>query len=407
MNNIVGVYDDRLVLDNPIVPRDPAIKQGSTCELFVGEDESGVNKVPRTCISNGDGTFYEIGGPDSKLANAICGEVYAGYELSISRGGTHMVRGGRIVIKAMDKFTIRHLQRIGNKENPLREISIMQILGANTPHVSGLIDAVEDDTKVYAIMKYLGTELFNFAGKISEKKIQHCFRQIVKGVRTLQRNSFCHRDISLENILVSSSGTCTIIDFGLTLIVPRMQQKVINSVVKSCNENACGKSRQRPTQCDEDERTDDEEDSTDLSAMAEFMEDDEAKDTLSGMGGEEYVPVMLLPQGICGKENYVAPEILANSDPFDGMLVDNWALGVLLFMLFTGRPPFLRADSSDEYFRWIQKHRLREVLNNWGVADDVSPAATDLLERMLKSTDPRRRLTCDDILSHPWMNQAL
>ena len=51
MNNIVGIYDNRLVLDNPIIPQDPVLKQGSTCELFVADDENGTNIVPRTCIS--------------------------------------------------------------------------------------------------------------------------------------------------------------------------------------------------------------------------------------------------------------------------------------------------------------------------------------------------------------------
>ena len=74
---------------------------------------------------NGCGLFYEMGDSDSILANAICGEVFTGYELSVAGKQNHMVRGRKIVIKAMDKFTIRHLKRVGHKENPLREISIM------------------------------------------------------------------------------------------------------------------------------------------------------------------------------------------------------------------------------------------------------------------------------------------
>ena len=345
-----------------------------------------------------------MGHCDSKIANAICGEVLPGYELSAAQCKTHMVRGRKIVIKAMEKMTIRRLKRIGHKENPLHELSIMQMMGSDAPHVSGLIDAVEDVTTVYSIMLDLGTELFNFAGKMSENKIRHCFLQIVKGVQTMQRFSLCHRDISLENILVSESGICTIIDFGLTLVVPRMQQFQVNSVLSSQwpgGDNGGG-----------EEVTDDEDSSADLSALAEQMDDDEAdSDNNSGANQNnferEYIPVMLLPQGNCGKENYVAPEIMANKNPFDAMVVDNWALGVLLFMLFTGRPPFIRACTSDQYYRSVQKHSLKDIMMSWDMAANVSPEAIDLLERMLKSSNPRNRLTCEDILSHRWMTQTV
>jgi hypothetical protein len=50
MTNIVGTYDHRLVLDGPIIPRDPDIKQGCICELLVA-DENGLNKEIRKCIS--------------------------------------------------------------------------------------------------------------------------------------------------------------------------------------------------------------------------------------------------------------------------------------------------------------------------------------------------------------------
>lgn len=40
----------------------------------------------------------------------------------------------------------------------------------------------------------------------------------------------------------------------------------------------------------------------------------------------------LLPQGTCGKNFYMSPEVLADSTGFDGFAVDVWACGVLLFM---------------------------------------------------------------------------
>lgn len=40
----------------------------------------------------------------------------------------------------------------------------------------------------------------------------------------------------------------------------------------------------------------------------------------------------LLPQGPCGKQLYISPEVLTSSSGFDGFAVDVWACGVMLFM---------------------------------------------------------------------------
>lgn len=42
--------------------------------------------------------------------------------------------------------------------------------------------------------------------------------------------------------------------------------------------------------------------------------------------------VPLLPQGPCGKQRYMPPEVLMSSAAFDGFAVDIWACGVMLFM---------------------------------------------------------------------------
>ena len=43
--------------------------------------------------------------------------------------------------------------------------------------------------------------------------------------------------------------------------------------------------------------------------------------------------VALPPQGRCGKQYYMSPEVLApSSTGFDGFAVDVWACGIVLFM---------------------------------------------------------------------------
>jgi serine/threonine protein kinase len=41
---------------------------------------------------------------------------------------------------------------------------------------------------------------------------------------------------------------------------------------------------------------------------------------------------LMKPQGVCGKHNYMSPEIFANTDSFDGFAIDLWAAGVILYI---------------------------------------------------------------------------
>jgi serine/threonine protein kinase len=62
----------------------------------------------------------------------------------------------------------------------------------------------------------------------------------------------------------------------------------------------------------------------------------------------------MVPKTVCGKMNYIAPEVL-NTDirVIDPMLCDIWALGIILFICMTGLPPMDQAIPADERFRKV------------------------------------------------------
>lgn len=53
-----------------------------------------------------------------------------------------------------------------------------------------------------------------------------------------------------------------------------------------------------------------------------------------------------------GTPGYMAPEIM-NSEPYQGSVVDLFALAVILFILYTGGPPFSSADSDDQFYKLL------------------------------------------------------
>ncbi|XP_034553246.1 SNF-related serine/threonine-protein kinase [Notolabrus celidotus] len=95
----------------------------------------------------------------------------------------------------------------------------------------------------------------------------------------------------------------------------------------------------------------------------------------------------------CGSLAYSAPEILLG-DEYDAPAVDIWSLGVILFMLVCGQPPFQEANDSET---------LTMIMDcKYTVPAHVSSACKDLIDRMLQR-DPKRRASLEEIETHAWL----
>ena len=57
---------------------------------------------------------------------------------------------------------------------------------------------------------------------------------------------------------------------------------------------------------------------------------------------------MLLMSTSCGTPNYAAFELVSGI-PYDGVKTDIWAMGVILFIMIAGNPPFKGATVSQVY----------------------------------------------------------
>lgn len=176
----------------------------------------------------------------------------------------------------------------------------------------------------------------------------------------------CHRDMSLENLLVHKDGAL-IIDMGMCLLIP-FDDSSTNAAALTASLNAMNMSN-GPT----------------------------PTPLVSGRQRPRY---LVRPQGTCGKWIYMSPEIYQNSQPFDAFAVDMWAAGVILFLMLTGFPPWERACPTDERFHYMTAGYLVQMLTEWEIG--LSGDSMDLLQRML-FLDPKDRLSLDQVRAHPWM----
>jgi serine/threonine protein kinase len=195
-----------------------------------------------------------------------------------------------------------------SQENPHQEIAAMQFIGNDHIHVMGQIECCGDNDNIYSVMDFSdGMELFDYVdqnGPLNEETAKRIFHQILLGTQRIHSMDIGHRDMSLENVMVSRSGVARIIDFGMSLRLPRREDGAVLNI---------------------------------------------------------------RPQGACGKKNYVSPEVIANRTPFNPQLSDIWALGVKLFIMLTGLPVVDMAYDLDERYQMVKAGRLGSMLLHWNI----------------------------------------
>ena len=112
-----------------------------------------------------------------------------------------------------------------------------------------------------------------------------------------------------------------------------------------------------------------------------------------------------IANSFCGTAEYLAPEMLIGNG--HDHTVDWWALGILIYEMIVGIPPFFHRNKHKMY------HFIKESKVNFPDPErhkiSVSAEAQDLILKLLNK-DKKTRLGVngvDEILSHPWFASTL
>jgi len=268
----------------------------------------------------------------------------------LGRGACGEVRLGfripdlhRVAIKVINKRTTSTVP--SNSQTIMNEVRILQ--SVNHPCIINLEDVIHTQDYLFIVLELAeGGELFEKIiekTKFNEFEAKLHFYQIASAIQYLHSKNICHRDLKPENVLLCSlddnKPVVKITDMGLSKLV-------------------------------------------DL-----------------GPGGT-------VLKTFCGTPNYLAPEVIESASSSFGtytMKVDCWSLGVILYIILSGTPPFTNERQCNKPLR--QQIMQADFIFYPQLFNSVSKEAKDLIRSLLK-VRPSERLSAEDILLHPWLQDT-
>ena len=146
--------------------------------------------------------FYLFG---REIGHGAFGKV----NLCLHIGSGHLV--------AMKTFVKKDSKYKETKEKLKNEVEVLSKL--HHPFINQILDNFETDTHFFIVMEYICGDLLSFIrkrNKLNEQIAKMIFKQIIEGLKYIHKKNIIHRDIKLDNILIDTTNTVKICDFGVS-----------------------------------------------------------------------------------------------------------------------------------------------------------------------------------------------
>lgn len=118
---------------------------------------------------------------------------------------------------------------------------------------------------------------------------------------------------------------------------------------------------------------------------------------ITDFGLSKFFDATSMMKTFCGTPNYLAPEVLTTKG--EGLYtkkIDNWSLGVILYIILVGFPPF----SDENLEQQIKAGRYDFTDEAW---TKVSDDAKHVIKRLM-CVEPTNRASLEEILDHQWIS---
>ncbi|KAF8136721.1 Pkinase-domain-containing protein [Boletus edulis] len=251
-----------------------------------------------------------------------------GRVLGSGAGGTVRLIRGRAksggAVYAVKEFRPR---RTGESEREYeKKVRAEFCVGACLKHVNVIqtVDIVCDHGHYYEVMEYAPYDLFSvvMSSKMLRPEIFCVFRQICNGVAYLHSLGLAHRDLKLDNCVLTCGDVIKLIDFGTAVVFAYPGSDMGGSVP-----NTSG------------------------------LVDHTSPPVMGYVGTQPDAPAphtharLIKTSGIVGSDPYLAPEVLAGGI-YDPRKTDVWSVGVIFVCMILRRFPWAVPDRErDASFR--------------------------------------------------------
>jgi len=236
----------------------------------------------------------------------------------------------------------------------------------------------QDQNYLYLGMEFLpGGDLMSLLMAkdiLPEQEAKFYAAEIVMAIESVHKLDCIHRDLKPDNVLIDSDGHIKLSDFGLTkkLDIKLIDNNLQNELRNFGNNNYGSSSNSR---------------FKNLSYAQQFSQFKSMKSKKRRAFAYSTV----------GTPDYIAPEVIRQKGY--GQEIDWWSLGVIMFEMMIGYPPFFSESSTEtckKILDWKNTLNIRPEAN-------ISKEAEDILRKLI--TDPENRLGvngAEEIKSHPF-----
>ena len=287
--------------------------------------------------------------------------------------------GENFAAKVVAKST---LEKERARAKILTEIRIHR--GCDNAHVVRFVRCFEDAANVYILMELCSNrtlaDVVKARGRLTEPECAAYAREIVTAVAHLHAHRVIHRDLKLGNLFLTPAGLdeATGGGGGCEDSAAGGNRRGGGGASSDVDGGAGGGPGSDPA-LDDSVATGGRLKIGDFGLACRVESDDERKTT------------------ICGTPNYIAPEVLAGSKGGGHSYeVDVWSIGVIIYTLLVGTPPFQTSDVHATY----KRIRANAYEFPEGV---VNEGARELIRRCL-APKPGDRPKIAEIATHPLLN---